>query len=785
MKSVRVLVCLVFGSIIACVFTWPLGAQHDEARQTKNPFAGDRDSATAGKALFERLCQSCHGSEGGGGRAPALNTGSFKRGANDAQLFDVVQNGIPGTLMPGMGLNQTQSWQVVTYLRVLNIAAEETVAGNASAGEMLFANKVKCATCHQVNGHGGRIGPELSTIGNRKADDLRQAIIAPGRREGYQSDLVTIRTKTGRTIRGLRRNEDTFSIQVMDLEEQFHLLRKRDLAQVKYHDRSLMPEDFGKRLSEGELQDLIAYLKTLKVRDLARSASASISGGVAYERIRNSPSEPHNWLTYWADYQGRHYSPLKQINRTNVRLLQAKWLQQPGGGALQSTPLVVDGIMYTTGDSGAVYALDAATGLQLWAYRPKENGHDISGMPNRGVAMLGGRVFVSTGDAYLVALDAKTGRPLWETKLAEAGHGYSATAAPLALKDKVVVGIAGGEFGIRGFLDAYDPVSGNRLWRFYTVPGPGEFGNDTWEGESWKTGGGATWMTATYDPDLDLVYCGVGNPSPDLNGDVRKGDNLFTCSVVALEGATGKLRWHFQFTPHDTRDWDANETPMLVDRPFGGRIRKLMLHANRNAFFYVLDRVTGEFLLGKPFARQTWAKGLDRKGRPIVNPNAEPTEAGTLIYPNLAGATNWQAPSYDPATGWFYFTYREAGSVYVKKEEEYQPGKSWWGGRVFSPNEQEWGGIKAIDPERGLVKWDYRFSSGSYSAGTLATAGGIVFAAARDGNLMAFDSRTGRLLWRFQTGADIHASPMSYAAGGRQYVALAAGEALIAFALPE
>jgi alcohol dehydrogenase (cytochrome c) len=357
--------------------------------------------------------------------------------------------------------------------------------------------------------------------------------------------------------------------------------------------------------------------------------------------------------------------------------------------------------------------------------------------------------------------------------------------APLALKDKIITGISGGEVGIRGFLDAYDPVTGERLWRFYTVPGPGELGHDTWEGDSWKTGGGPTWMTGTYDPELDILYWGIGNPSPDFDGDVRKGDNLFTCSVVALDASTGQLKWHFQFTPHDTHDWDANETPVLVDRSFRGHPRKLLLQANRNAFFYVLDRVSGEFLLGKPFARQTWAKGLDSQGRPILMPDSEASEEGVLHNPALAGGTNWQAPSYDPDTGWLYITFREASDRYFKKFQKYERGQGYWGGKAVAGEEPEWGGIKAINPESGAIEWEYKYHLGTWSAGVLATAGGVVFSASREGNLMAFDSRAGKLLWSFQTGGQIDSSPISYAVDGRQYVALAAGTVIYSFALPD
>jgi alcohol dehydrogenase (cytochrome c) len=761
-------------------------AQHGAAQ--KNPFADKPEAIEIGKRNYEQFCAGCHGARGDGGRGPAVNKGVFKRGNEDQQLFDVIKNGISGTAMPAMGLAEDEVWQLVSFLRSIGGGGLEKVAGNALAGEMIFSGKANCDSCHMVNGKGSRFAPDLSTIGNLKSDELRKLILKPGSREGYTPNFIEVKTKDGRVIKGLRRNEDTFSIQLFGRDEEFHLLRKKDLVEIKTASKSIMPNDFGSRLSEDELNDLIAYLKSLKAIDPSKTVSMPIKGGLSFERIVNSRKEPHNWLTYFGDYEGRHYSLLRQINTNNVAQLQTAWVFQPqGNGMLQASPLVVDGVMYTTAASNYAYALDAATGRMLWEYKyqPKNPRFDVKGAANRGFAMLGGRLFMTTGDAHVVALDASTGRLLWEAKLADVSKGYFSSMAPLAIKDKVIVGMAGGEFGVRGFLDAYDAATGKQIWRFWTIPGPGEFGNDTWAGESWKYGAGATWMTGTYDASLDTLYWGIGNPGPDLNGDVRKGDNLFTCSVVALDPQTGKRRWHFQFTPHDVYDWDANETPMLVDRMWKGKMRKLMLHANRNAFFYVLDRETGEFLFGAPFARQTWASGLDKNGRPILIPGKEPSEEGTLVYPNLAGATNWQSPSYDPETGYFIFTYKEAGNIYVKENQKYEEGKAYWGGRFFAPGDEEWGGVKAIDPETGQTKWDYRFYSGGLGNGVLATAGGVTFATSADGNFLAFNSRTGKLLWRTQTGADIHASPISYAVNGRQYVACSVGGVLMSFALPE
>jgi alcohol dehydrogenase (cytochrome c) len=349
----------------------------------------------------------------------------------------------------------------------------------------------------------------------------------------------------------------------------------------------------------------------------------------------------------------------------------------------------------------------------------------------------------------------------------------------------VVAGVSGGEFGIRGFVDAYDVTTGKRAWRFYTVPAKGDPGGDTWLADSWQRGGGAAWMTGTYDPKLNLLYWTVGNPGPDLYGKDRLGDNLYTDSVVALNPDTGKLKWHFQFTPHDTHDWDANETPMLLDLPWQGKPRKLLVQANRNAFYYVLDRETGEFLMGKPFARQTWAKGLDAKGRPVHNGDIEPSADGNRQCPGLAGSTNWMAPSFNPDTGLFYLQVRESCDIFYTSPPTYIEGKPFWGS-VFRgvTDEKDYGFLRALNPLTGEVKWEFRHHTPPW-AGTLSTAGNLVFAGDEDGYLMAFNATTGELLWKFNTGNRLVTSPVTFVVDGRQYVTMPSGSALLTFALPQ
>jgi len=510
--------------------------------------------------------------------------------------------------------------------------------------------------------------------------------------------------------------------------------------------------------------------------------AAGAAQPVSYDRIVNARKEPQNWLTYWGDYSAVRYRDLKQINTANVKDLRVDWIfQTPQVGAFETVPLVVDGVMYFTTTNGLVYALDAMSGRQLWMYQyPLKD----PGGPNRGLAILGDRLFMTTPNAHLIALDSRNGALLWDVLAAPPNKGYTATMAPLAIKDKILMGISGGELGIRGFIDAYDPKTGKRLWRFWTIPSKDEPGGDTWAADSWQRGGGATWMTGTYDPDLNTVYWGVGNPGPDLYGESRRGDNLYTASLVALDGDTGKLKWYFQFSPHDTHDWDAAETPMLLNLTWKGQPRKVVVQANRNAFFYVLDRVTGEFLLGKSFARQTWAKGLDAKGRPIPMPNIEPSADGTKICPGLAGGANWMAPSYNPQTGLFYVPYIEGCDTYFSAPPVYIEGKPFWGS-VFRAQESERasGRLKALDPLTGEAKWTFPMYHQTWS-GTLATSGGLVFAGDEDGYLMAFDAKTGKILWKLNTGNRLVTGPITYMVNGRQYIAMPSGAALIAFALP-
>jgi alcohol dehydrogenase (cytochrome c) len=509
-------------------------------------------------------------------------------------------------------------------------------------------------------------------------------------------------------------------------------------------------------------------------------------GQVTYERILKSPNEPGNWLTYSGNYAAHRFSSLDQINEANVHKLRPVWAYQTNSlQKFETTPLVVDGVMYLSEPPSHVTALDIRTGRPLWRYRRTmpEDLRVCCGQVNRGVAILGDLVYVGTLDAHVVALNAKTGAVIWDAKVANYKAGYSITGAPLAVKDKIVVGMAGGEFGVRGFLDAYDAKTGKQAWRFWTIPGPGEKGNETWKGESWKTGSAATWLTGAYDPETNLVYWGTGNPGPDWNGDVREGDNLYSDSIIAVDADTGKLKWHFQFTPHDIHDWDATEIPVLMEGDVRGKKRKLVVFPNRNAFYYVLDRVTGEFLAGKPYAKQTWAKGLDDSGRPIRMPKTSPTLEGTAVWPAVGGASNWYSPSFSPRTGLLYVAVREAGSVYFFGEAEYKEGEEFNGGGFRSvPGEREWGAVRALNPVTGEVKWEHKLFSPPW-AGLLSTAGNLLFGSTNEGQVYALQASTGKPLWRFQAGGVARSNPISFTSEGKQYVSTTVGNSLYVFGL--
>jgi PQQ-dependent dehydrogenase (methanol/ethanol family) len=750
--------------------------------------AQDRNEIATGRSRFQQLCTSCHGDDAKGGRGPNLTTGDWRWGRSDDAIVKNIQQGIPGTEMPRFPVSESDGKAIVAYLRSLRIdGSGDAIRGDAAAGARLFFGTAKCSQCHIVKGRGGRLGPDLSTIGTeRSAAEIRDAVANPDKslRRGYET--VEVRLRSGQLLRGARKNEDTFSIQIMDEQERLHMLLKQDIGEIRAPKKSLMP---APALAPADLDNLVAFLKNPETGVLKPAPWVpSPDLNVTFERLKKARLEPQNWLTYWGNYQGTHYSPLNSITSQNVASLVPQWIYQFGAGNNETVPIVVDGLMFVTGPMNNAAALDARTGRPIWQYR--RNVPQIKAqctiVSNRGFAILGDRLYMATLDAHLVALDAKTGSVVWDTEVADYRKGYSINHAPLAIDGKIVVGITSGECALQGFLDAYDAGTGKQLWRRWTVAQEGDPARSTWSGNSADYGGAPTWMTGTFDPETDTLYWPVGNPGPDYNGAVREGANLYSCTVLALDPGTGKMKWYFQFNRHDTHDWDATETPMLIDIPFRGSTRKLLVQANRNAFYYILDRESGKFLAGKAFVHQNWARGLDDDGHPIVIPGTDPTPEGVYVCPDATGATNWAAPSFDPKTNLFFVTVRDSCAIYSSKTREPQPGATYTGtGQQADRNIVIAGAIRALDPATGDTRWSFPIQEGSNAAGVLATGGGLVFAASREGNLIALNAVDGKPLWHYQTGGAIRDSPISYSVDGRQYIAISANSALITFALPQ
>jgi alcohol dehydrogenase (cytochrome c) len=507
--------------------------------------------------------------------------------------------------------------------------------------------------------------------------------------------------------------------------------------------------------------------------------AAALHGQVSYQDILQSPGQ--DWLTYAGSYNGWRYSPLKQITVENARHLAPQWVYHvPNARGLRSSPIVYKGVMYVT-NTNSIFAIDARTGRRIWQWidaRSKKQG------VNRGAAILGERVYFTSADNYLNALDRQTGALIFSKKFADADQGVSSTSAPLIAGNKVIVGSAGGDSGMRGFVAALSPETGEELWRTYTVPARGEPGSESWSGMI-EWGGGATWLSGTFDPDTNTLYWTTGNPWPDFSGDPRQGDNLYTCSLIALDLNTGKMKWYFQFTPHDTHDWDAQSWPILIDTEWERKPRKLVLHANRNGFFYVLDRTTGQFLRGTQLIdKVTWAKGIDAQGRPIVIPGQDPTPEGNWVCPSVKGATNWMGQSYNPGTGLLYVLTLEQCGMYTSSSKEPEPMKNFAGGGATEEGGQVI--LRAIDPKTGQRAWEYPMTGvGRMWTGAVSTAGGVVFTGDDDGHLVALNAKTGEHLWHFNMGEMLTASPITYEAGGKQYVAIASATAVFSFGLFE
>ena len=513
---------------------------------------------------------------------------------------------------------------------------------------------------------------------------------------------------------------------------------------------------------------------------VAISTGAGAQGkGVTQKDLLGAQDHTDKWVHYGRNYGAWRHVPLDKINKSNVNRLVPKWVFQTGisGGAFETSAISYEGKLYITTANSHLFCVDARTGVLIWRYDhalpPSVN--LCCGPVNRGVAILGNRIYYTTLDARLLCLDADTGLVLWDRMVADYRESYSLTLAPLIVKDKVIIGISGGEYGIRGFIDAYDVDSGEQSWRFYTIPGEGEPGNETWGGDSWKTGGAPAWVTGTYDPELNLVYWGIGNPGPDWNGAVRPGDNLYSNSIVALNPDTGKLVWHFQSTPHDIFDWDATSEPIIVDEVIDGRMVKAVIQVNRNGYTYALDRTNGDFIYARPYTEVTWAD-LEKPGKPILRELLARPGGMKYVSPGLFGGKNWPPAAYNPDTHYVYIPDMVRPTTFLTLDVVYRRGLPFYGGvPIFGPVEGATGHVRAVDVRTGEVKWTFETPGGPNWAGLLSTSAGIVFGGAPDGYLRAFDAETGDILWKYQTGSGTFAPPTSFELDGKQYIGLAAG----------
>jgi alcohol dehydrogenase (cytochrome c) len=621
----------------------------------------------------------------------------------------------------------------------------------------------RCAVCHGSDGHGSDRAPSLNSFVASNPDEQIAALIRSG-------------------IRAMPPHPDIAGTEMKDLLAFLHTIAPAAPVQVR---RGTAKMQDGRTL-EGEILNESNFDMQMATSD--GKVHLLVREGDTY---RETPVLPKmNWPRYDGSYTSNRNSSLDQINTANVRKLTLKWMfPVPGAPRLEATPVVVDGIMYVT-SINAAYALDATTGRRLWVYRRPTNSGllgEASGGANRGVAVDRDRLFMLTDNAHLLALNKNTGKLLWDATMTDWPKSqYSATGSPLVVGDFVVAGVAGGEEGTRGFVAAYQAATGEPSWRFWTVPKPGEKAAETWgDGSALEHACGATWMSGSYDPDLDLLYWGVGNPCPDFNGADRKGDNLYTDSVLALKPETGELKWYFQFTPHDTHDWDADEPLMLVDEKFAGKPRKLLVQANRNGFFYVLDRTNGAFLLGTPFVKKsTWASGYTPDGKPILLPNSEPTIEGTLVCPG--SGTNWRAASYNPILKLFFVSASDGCSITRLIPAPFEMGKRFFNGAGSRAPDSGGKSIRALDIQTGKVVWEYPQTADANSeSGPLSTNGGVVFVGEDSGVFTALDGKTGKPLWHWPTNETFRASPMTYMVGGKQYVCIAGPAGFLAFGLPD
>jgi PQQ-dependent dehydrogenase (methanol/ethanol family) len=735
---------------------------------------------------FTQVCALCHGADARGtDRAPPLVDTDHIRSLSESDIADIVQKG--RGKMPPMPLPPADIGVLAHYVRLLNSTGPAAVAGDPAAGERTFFGEGRCADCHIARGHGSSSGPDLSGVGRRlTADQLAQVLLNPGSRvsAGYESVSVTL--NDGTTLSGFARARGSHDLVLQTGDGKLHLLVDSEYQAVAPDTRPAMPAFRG---TDAQRRDLVAYLSRLRgvaVGPLAEQQAPASQADI--DEIMHP--KPGDWPTYNGTLDGNRNSPLDQVNLKSVSRLQLQWTYTIPFPGLETTPVVVDGVMYVTGNN-QVFALSGRTGREIWRYeRPKSPTGKISSDAaigvNRGVAVLGDRIFFLTDDAHLLALDRLTGALLWDVFTPEAGSAgfYGGTSAPLVVGDLVITGVSGGDNGIRGFVAAFKPATGELVWRLWTIPEFGEAGpgSDTWQGSALKEGGGATWLTGSADTESNVLYWAVGNPHPDTNGDDRLGSNLFTDCDLAIDLKTGRMLWYYQFTPHDLHDWDANEPIVLVDAKWRGQDRKLLLHANRNGFFYVLDRTTGKPVLATRMVdKLNWASGINEADwTPVLLPANETTKQGMKTAPAVRGATNWYSTAYSPATHLYYVMTVEDYTLYRKADDGGY-------GRAFDPADPPKKILRAFDIDTGRVAWQIDMPGpvqANYS-GVLCTSGGLLFFGESTGGFAAVNASTGKYLWHFETNHAFKASPMTYTDHGRQYVAVASGSNILSFALPD
>ncbi len=736
---------------------------------------------------FAQICALCHGNDARGtDRAPSLfNTPTLRSLSEDA-ILDIIRKG--KGKMPAFPLPPADLQELAGYVHGLNTTGPASaVAGDPQAGERYFFGEGRCASCHVAAGRGSSLGPNLSDVATRvRAAVLVMVLSDPGSRPAAGGDgRAAVSLNVGSPLKGVARSQGLHDLVLQTDEGKLHLLSESEYQAVTPVTGSAMPAFHG---TPDQQRDVLAFLSQQRGVGVGPLAAAPTPPSPeAIDAIAHP--KKGDWPTYNGTLDGNRHSILDQVTAQNALNLQLQWSYTIPFTPLETTPVVVDGVMYVTGNN-QVYALSGRTGREIWRYeRPKSVGAKISSDAaigvNRGVAVLGDRIFYLTDDAQLLALDRLTGALLWDVYAYEPGTQgfYGGTSAPLVVNDLVITGVSGGDNGIRGSVAAYKAATGELAWRLYTIPKYGEPGpgSDTWKGEALKEGGGATWLSGSADPEANILYWSTGNPHPDTNGDDRPGDNLYTNCDLAINAKTGQMLWYYQYTPHDLHDWDANQPIVLVNAKWKGQDRQLLLHANRNGFLYVLDRKAGKPVLATQMVdRMTWATGISPDDwRPRLLPNNETTTHGVRTAPAVRGATNWYSTAYNPATRLYYVMTVEDYTLYRKADDGGY-------GRYNNPAEPAKKILRAFDIETGQAAWQVNLPGAvqlNY-AGVLSTAGGLVFLGESDGAFAAVDARTGKFLWHFETNHPMKGSPMTYVAGGRQYVAIAAGSNILSFALP-